>query len=159
MFFGPLRPLSPEIRLSDLLRDISPVRGLGAWVSGCSSGQRIYLAQGRPVSLLLSPDLGFLLHQCSRIVVRQSGRPSTLKAESIIQWRALQVATATPWLPGYQRLAEQYPGLHLRPNGVVVPLRARSPEEVLAECLASGLQISSSRVIYTPPHALPPFSG
>jgi hypothetical protein len=151
MFFGPLRPLSPEIRLSDLLRHISPARELGAWVSGCPSGRRLNLAQGRPVSLLLSADLGFLLHRCSRIVVRQGEKPSTLNAESIIQWRALQVVTATPWLPGYQRLAEQLPGVHLKPDGVVVPLRTRSPEEVLAECLASGLQISSSRVIYTRP--------
>jgi hypothetical protein len=148
MFFGPLRPLSPDVHLCELLDEIGHGVRLGAWVSGCSPGQRVYRTQGRPTSLLLSPDLGFLLQRCSRIVLRQGGKPSTLQAETIIQWRALQVATATPWLPGYEKLAALFPGTELQEGGLLIPLGGRSPEQILVECLASGMRVIRSNIVY-----------
>jgi hypothetical protein len=69
----------------------------------------------------------------------------------VIQWRALQVVTATPYLSGLERLTAQFPGLHPNPIGLLVPIPTRSPEEVLAECLAQGIQVDGSRIIYCVP--------
>jgi hypothetical protein len=72
-----------------------------------------------------------------------------LEAETLIQWRAIQVSTSTPYLPGIERLLELFPGLLPNRNGVLVPLRASSPEEVLAGCLAQGLPVTGSRIVYS----------
>lgn len=151
MFLGPLRPLPPDVLLSALLRDVRQGGTLGAWVSGCSVGRRVYRAYEPRVSLLLSADLGFLLGRCTRVVVREGERPVILDADTIIQWRALQVATATPWLPGCERLVALFPGIERRAGGMLIPVWQRSPEEILAQCLASGLQITGSRVTYASP--------
>jgi hypothetical protein len=71
-----------------------------------------------------------------------------LDVEAVIQWRALQVVTATPYLPGLEGLTAQFPGVQLSSAGLSVPLRAWSPEAVLAECLAHGIQVTGSRIIY-----------
>jgi hypothetical protein len=100
--------------------------------------------------VLVSPDLGFLLGRCSRVAVREGQLPVVLEAEMVIQWRALQVATATPCLPGIERLQALFPGLRFSPSAVLVPLRTQSPEEVLAGCLAEGVPVTASRVVYSP---------
>lgn len=151
MFLGPLRPLPPDVRLCALLVDVCQGGTLGAWVSRCSPGQRVYRAYDLSVSLLLNADLGFLLSRCARVVVREGERPVSLDADTIIQWRALQVATATPWLPGCERLVALFPGIERRAGGMLIPLRQRSPEEILAQCLASGLEITGSKVTYARP--------
>jgi hypothetical protein len=73
-----------------------------------------------------------------------------LDAEVVIQWRALQVVTATPYLPGLARLRARLPGLRLNAEGLLVPLRNASPEEVLAECLAEGVPVTGSHLSYSP---------
>jgi len=79
-----------------------------------------------------------------------------LEAEAVIQWRTLQVATATPYLSGLQRLSAQFPGLHADRTGFLVPLPTGSPEEVLAECLASGVHVLGSRIVYCLPAPIAP---
>jgi hypothetical protein len=148
MFLGPPRPLPSNLSLSGLLSHGRGREPLGAWVSGCTRGQRIYKARDITTSLLLSPDLGFLLTHCRRIVVREGNRPVALEAEAIIQWRALQVATATPYLPGLARLQAMFPGLQVTTNGLLVPVGKESPERVLAVCLEEGVRVSGSRVVY-----------
>jgi hypothetical protein len=74
-----------------------------------------------------------------------------LAAELLIQWRALQVVTGMPYIPCLERLTEIFPGAHLNPAGFHVPLSTRPPEEVLADCLAHGIPVAGSRIIYRKP--------
>jgi hypothetical protein len=106
--------------------------------------------------VLASPDLGFLLSRCDHVALREGEQLVVLEAEKVIHWRALQVATATPYLPGVDRLRAQFPGLRPNAGGLVVPIRTRSPEDVLAECLAVGIQVAGSRIVYSvPPESEP----
>jgi hypothetical protein len=58
------------------------------------------------------------------------------------------VVTATPYLPGVEQMKAQFPALQLTPDGLVVPIRGCSPESVLAECLAHGIQVTGSSIVY-----------
>ncbi len=82
------------------------------------------------------------------VAIREGERTVVLASETLIQWRALQVATATPYLPGLERLRAAFPRLREVCNGLQIPVLAQSPEEVLARCLAEGIQISKSRIVY-----------
>lgn len=152
MFRGPPLPLLPDLSLSKLLDHASPDGVLGAWVRGCASRLSIYRVHSTAGRRLLAcPDLGYLLTRCNRVVVREGDRPVALDAETVIQWRALQVATATPYLPGLESLRRLFPGLRLYSNDLVVPLHGRSAEEILACCMAEGVQVTGSRVVYGGP--------
>jgi hypothetical protein len=93
------------------------------------------------------------------VAVREGDRTIVLASETLIEWRALQVATATPYLPGLDRLEALCPGLRSNPNGFLVPVVKQSAEEVLALCLEEGMRVSGSRVVYQPmgpsPHQPP----
>jgi hypothetical protein len=105
--------------------------------------------------VLASADLGFLLRRCVEVAVREGDSTIVLASEVVIEWRALQVATATPYLPGVDHLRALFPGLRSTLNGFLIPVAKRSPEEVLACCLEEGMQVRASRVIYHPTD-LPP---
>jgi hypothetical protein len=165
MFHGPPLPLSPEVPLSELLAFTHPHRQLGAWIRGGVSRLHIHrVPQGSPCSVLASADLGFLLGRCVEVAVREGERTIVLASEIVIGWRALQVATATPYLPGLDRLEALFPGLRSTTNGFLVPVGKESPEEVLALCLEEGVRVSGSRIVYggkggrchLPPPQLPP---
>jgi hypothetical protein len=79
-----------------------------------------------------------------------------LASETLIHWRALQVATATPYLPGLGRLEAMFPGLRITTGGCVVPVREESPEKVLATFVAEGVRVAGSRIVYEPHHLPPP---
>ncbi|MEO8090952.1 MAG: hypothetical protein ABI703_11705 [Gemmatimonadales bacterium] len=98
--------------------------------------------------MLASSDLGFLLGCCEEVAVREGKRTVVLAADTVIQWRALQVAIATPYLPGLERLKALFPELQVTTNGFVIPLRRESPEEVLAYCLGEGVRVAGSRIVY-----------
>jgi hypothetical protein len=106
--------------------------------------------------VLASSDLGFLLGRCSRVAVREGERTIVLASETVIRWRALQVATATPHLPGLERLEAMFPGLRNSTDGCLVPVRDESPEEVLAMFVAEGVRVAASRIVYAPHHLPPP---
>ena len=151
MFSGPPLPLHNDLRLAELAALTKNWTGVGAWVQNGPRQALLHLTQTgqsrRPI--LISRDLGRLLRCCSRIVLRAGTRPLVLKAEVLMQWRTLQVATATPYLPGVERLREQLPGLQILPGaGLAVPIQAWSPEAVLAELLTRGIEVSGSRVVY-----------
>jgi hypothetical protein len=151
MFRGPPLPLLPDLPLSELLAKARATEALGAWVRGSCPRQRIYrVDHGAAGHVLVSSDLGFLLARCDRVVVREGDRPVVLEAATIIQWRALQVATATPYLPGLERLRTLFPALQAGASELLVPLQSQSPEEVLARCLAEGVRVEGSRIVYTP---------
>ena len=84
------------------------------------------------------------------VAVREGNRTVVLASETVIEWRALQVATATPYLPGLDRLQELFPGLRSTHSGFLVPAVRESAEEVLALCLERGIPVSGSRIVYQP---------
>ena len=149
MFQGILRPLTATLPLHSLLAHSRPRELLGAWVSPHPKRRRIYLhgAGGALASLLLSHDLGFLLTRCGRVAL-QGGQLLVLAADTIIRWRALQVATATPYLPGLARLQALFPGLRVTADGFLVPVPEGSPEEILGLCIEEGVRVTGSRIVY-----------
>ena len=149
MFHGSPLPLSPDVPLSELLALTRPASQLGAWIRGRVSRLHIHrVPQGSRCSVLASADLGFLLSRCAEVAVREGERTIVLASERVIEWRALQVATATPYLPGLARLQAMFPGLQTTTSGFLVPVRNESPEEVLASCLEEGMRVSGSRIVY-----------
>jgi len=75
------------------------------------------------------------------------GPPLPLSAEPV-QWRALQIATPTPSLPGLERLRRQFPTMRATPVGLVFPLETETPEEILARCVAEGVRVAGSVIMY-----------
>jgi hypothetical protein len=149
MFHGPPLPLSPEVTLRELLGYARPSGQLGAWMRGGVCRLHIHKVPLHSRCLVIaSTDLGFLLGHCVEVAVREGDRTIVLASETVIEWRALQVATATPYLPGLDRLEALFPGLRSTPNGFLVPVGKRSAEEVLALCLEEDVQVSGSRIVY-----------
>ena len=73
-----------------------PGEPLGAWVR---MGRWPLHLRARGRALLASPDLGFLLRRCGRVVVRDSHGAVALDAERLIAWRTLQIVVGAPFLP------------------------------------------------------------
>jgi hypothetical protein len=150
MLAGAPLPLSPRIPLGYLLALPSSADPLGVWVSACGHPVWIYrLAQRNLRRALASSDLGFLLRRCTHVAVREHRCVTVLPSEAVIQWRAIQVATSTPYLPGLERMQLLFPRLQLTSGGFQVPLRAESPEEVLSRCVSEGVRVTGSRVVYS----------
>jgi hypothetical protein len=150
MFSGPPLPLPSHHPLTLLLDQVRPRETLGAWTRESTHRLEIHCARGG--RLLVSADLGFLLGRCSRVVLREGSTPVILDADTVIGWRTLQVITALPHLPGMDRLAQQYPGIITwGPLTFLIPIHPSSPEEVLVQCLATGMQVTGSHVVYYPP--------
>jgi hypothetical protein len=150
MFSGPPLPLSPDLPLRQLFIQAHHPGTLGAWVRGSAQSLHLYEIAGHASRVLISADLGFLLARCSRVALREGDQPIVLEADVLIQWRALQVATATPFLPGLERLRGVFPGLQITAGTVVIPLATQTSEEVLARCLAERLPVSGSHLVYSP---------
>jgi hypothetical protein len=150
MFSGPPLPLSPATRLSELLPLTGEPGAVGAWLRGAGSTFRFHgILYGKQHAVLASSDLGLLLSRCNRVALREGDLPVVLEVERILEWRALQVVTATPHLPGLKLLEQQFPGLQLNADGLMVPIRAHSPEEVLSVCLTQGVRVAGTRVVYS----------
>ncbi len=151
MFVGAPRPLSPDVTLGTLL-DWAGSDTLGAWVRAAGNQFQVYRLRPRTVSAVVaSADLGFLLGRCARIAVRQGELTRVLTSETLIQWRALQVATATPCLSGVERLRRRFPTVRPTLHGFTVILQETSPEEILAHCVAQGIRVVGSVVKYGSP--------
>jgi hypothetical protein len=157
MFSGPPLPLPSDLPLRYLWPHAPMSGSLGAWMRG--SPRRFRLSNtSNPCrgSIVVCADLGFLLRQCSRIALREQTQLVVLETDLLIQWRTLQVVTATPFLPGLKRLSVIFPGAHLDPNGFQVAIPTHSPEQVLAECLTHGIPVAGSRIVYAVPPTTPP---
>jgi hypothetical protein len=152
MYAGPPLPLPPHLPLRQLWGHAQTSEWLGAWMRGSIHEFRFHkTSDNHRGSILVSSDLGFLLGRCSRIALREQTELVVLETELLIQWRALQVVTGSPYLPGLERLNSVFPGAHPNPAGFQVPIPTQSPEEVLAECVAHGIQVAGSRIIYRIP--------
>ena len=149
MFAGAPLPLSPDFRLSHLLALNAPADPLGAWVSACRRRVLIYRVEQPTLrQVLASSDLGFLLGRCHQVAVREGRDVRVLASQAVIHWRALQVATATPYLPGLERMRALFPQLSVTDGGFRVPLHTESAEEVLARCVSEGLRVTGSAIVY-----------
>jgi hypothetical protein len=161
MFQGPPLPLSPDLPLSTLLSIATAAEPLGAWVRAAKRQLQLYRVPARiSLGVLVSPDLGFLLGRCARVALRAGEHTVVLRTDAVIQWRALQVVTATPYLSGLERFQGLFPGMQATANGFVVPLMGESPEAVLAGCAAQKIAVVASEVVYcrvrAPTSNLPP---
>jgi hypothetical protein len=101
--------------------------------------------------MLIASDLGYLLSHCDWIVLRGGDHTLVLAASAIIEWRSLQVVTATPFLPCPERLRQLFPGAELEAGGFRAPLSSRAAEHVLADCVTHGIRVSMTRVVYCKP--------
>lgn len=163
MFRGSLHPISADVPLNRLLACAGPAGLLGAWVRpGIPKLTLYHLRDDTAGRVLVSSDLGLLLGKCDEVAVREDQQIRVLSAETVIHWRALQVATATPYLPGLERLQRLFPRVHVNVDGFLVSLSTRTPEEVLARCVAEGVRVAGSQIVYAvgtlnlPPGQLPP---
>ena len=148
MFVGAPRPLSSDVTLDTLL-GWAGSDPLGAWVRGAGARFRIYRLRADPAPVVLaSANLGFLLGRYARVAVRDGELTTVLSSDMLIQWRALQVATATPYLPDFGRFRQQFPSVRATPHGFAVALREASPEEILAHCVAQGIRVVGSVISY-----------
>jgi hypothetical protein len=149
MVHGPPLPLSPEFPLLQLAQIIQYRQQVGAWIRNSGPRHRLTIsAGGRCLAVVIGEDLGELLGCCAQVVVRAQGSVVIIPAEAVIRWRALQVVTGTPHLPSAERLKEIFPDVEVAGGGFRVPMQDHSPEEVLANCLAHGIQVMESRVVY-----------
>jgi hypothetical protein len=101
--------------------------------------------------VLIAGDLGLLLQRCARVAVREGADVVLLESELLIQWRALQVVTGTPYLPCPHRLKELFPDSEIDDVGFHVPTRSCPPEAVLADCLTHGIPVAATHIIYRAP--------
>ena len=151
MFLGPPLPLPDDLPLSRLITLADNLADVGAWVRCAAREQRLYhTAPGRRCRVLISGDLGVLLRSCGHIALREGNRAVLLDAEVVIHWRVLQVVAATPYLPGLEGLKVRFPEAQFDSAGLSIPVCGWSPEAVLAECLAQGIQVIGSRIVYDP---------
>lgn len=151
MLSGPPLPLPPAFPVWQLLLLLQSQAGTGAWFRGSSRCLRLYSrSTGCRADVLVSGDLGLLLRHCGRILVRDDGKAVLLESELLIQWRALQVVTATPYLPCRHHLQQLFPQAEIDDGGFHVPTRSCSPEAVLADCLIHGIPVVETRIIYDP---------
>jgi hypothetical protein len=62
--------------------------------------------------------------------------------------RILHVAITGQYVIALERVSRQFPALRPTAAGFVLPLRESTPEEVLAACLAEGVRVTGSKVIF-----------
>ena len=150
MFSGSPLPLPPEFPLRHLLPLINPAQHTGVWVRDSGAAHRLTItADGQCACVIIGQDLGELIRDCGRILLRTDGGPFCLPVETVIQWRAIQVVTGTQHLPTRERLKEIFPDAEVDTTGFKVPTRSFSPEEILASCLAHGIQVMKTGIVYS----------
>ena len=151
MLSGPPLPLPRDIPLHQLLACARHPGTLGAWVCGSVRTLHVYEARRQVARrLLIAPDLGHLLSRCDWIVLREGDHALVLEASAVIQWRSLQVVTATPFLPCPERLNQLFPGAEVEAAGFLVPLSNRAPELILSDCVRNGIPVRKSQIVYSP---------
>jgi hypothetical protein len=151
MFSGPPLPLLPSFPVHRLVPLLESRAWAGAWLRGCGNLRLHAQARGRRSNVLIAGDLALLLQRCAWVVVREGAEAVLLQSELLLGWRALQVVTGTPYLPGLHRLRALFPDSEVDEVGFRVPTRSCPPEAVLAECLTHGIPVAESRIIYRPP--------
>ncbi|HEX6435152.1 MAG TPA: hypothetical protein VFZ87_12965, partial [Gemmatimonadales bacterium] len=98
---------------------------------GSTRRLRLYTRSSRRIAdVLMAGDLGLLLSRCDKVVVRKGTQAALLESELLIQWRVLQVVTATPYLPCPHRLIGMFPSAEINQHGFQVPTGSCPPEAV-----------------------------
>lgn len=128
-------PLSLRITLGQLLRHADAPGVHGVWIERdhCLPPPRLPLAVRTghgTVSLLLGHDLAALAARAARILVRRGPAVVTVTADRLWSGRRLEIAGADGRRSWY-------------------PLGTAAPEPVLADWLAAGRAVASSRVVYS----------
>jgi hypothetical protein len=150
MCSGPPLPLSPDFPVHQLLSLVGQRQRAGAWVQGAGSAHRLIItAHGHCSAVIIGEDLGELIQCCDQIVLRGGIGAFVVASKAVMRWRALQVVTDRPQLPGPERLREIFPGAEIDSTGFKVPLESCSPEELLASCLARGIQVANTWIVYS----------
>ncbi len=145
MFPGAPSRLHSSFPLRRALGLVHPGDLLGAWVR-VGRWPLSLRAGGR--ALLASPDLGFLLRRCGRILVRHGHRAVVLNADRLIAWRTLQIVVGAPFLPRVQELRAIYPDLRVCGSRIALPLGLDGAEPALAACAAARLPVTATWIDY-----------
>ena len=145
MFPGAPSRLRSSYPLRHALGLAHPGEPLGAWVR--AARWPLHLRAGGRV-LLASGDLGFLLRRCLRVLVRAEGTPQVLEADTLIEWRTLQIVVGAPYLPQAQALRALFPRLTVANGRLSLPLGLDAPEPALAACAAARLSVAASWIEY-----------
>jgi hypothetical protein len=98
--------------------------------------------------LLAADDLGYLLHRCRQVVVRDGDRVTPMPAAVLLGWRVLEIVLAAPYLPDAAQLRALFPSAQVRPGAFALPLGLGSAEEALAVCAAARLPVAATRIGY-----------
>jgi hypothetical protein len=128
-------PLSLRITLGQLLRHADAPGVHGVWIDrdpGLPEPRLPLAVRTGPgtVSLLIGHDLAALAARTARILVRRGPAVVTVTADQLRSGRGLEIAGADGRRSWY-------------------PLGTAAPERVLADCLAAGRAVASSRVVYS----------
>lgn len=158
MLAGAPLPLLPEERLEPLIGLVQPFSsqpcgsGVGVWLRNLTAAFPLCVSgQGSSCRMLLSGDLGLLLKRCNYVVVRLAQQARILPADTLIQWRTLQVVMSTPCLPSPDRLKKMFPEAVFDDAGFRIPLRGVVPEAVLAACVMHSVGVTETRIVYRAP--------
>ena len=128
-------PLSLRITLGQLLRHAGAPGVHGVWIEPDPglppAGPPLFIRTGHgTVSLLVGHDLAALAARTARILVRRGPAVVPVTADRLHSGRGLEIAGADGQRHWY-------------------PLGTAAPEPVLADCLASGRAVASSRIVYS----------
>ena len=149
MFPGSPARLRPGVPLRSLVPLAHPGLVLGVWVRGCRRPAAVrYRWPGGLRHLLASDDLGFLLHRCGEVAVRDGERVRPMAAAVLTGWRVLEIVLAAPYLPAPDQLRALFPASRVGEGVVTLPLGLGSAEEALALCAAERLPVAATRIAY-----------
>jgi hypothetical protein len=82
------------------------------------------------------------------VLVRAEGTPQVLGADTLIEWRTLQIVVGAPYLPQAQALLALFPRLIVANGRLSLPLGLDAPEPALAACAAARLSVAASWIEY-----------
>jgi hypothetical protein len=149
MFPGSPARLRPGTTLHAILPLARPGVVLGVWLRGCARPAAIRCRGSRGLrQLLAADDLGYLLHRCGQVLVRDGDRVVPLPAAVLLGWRVLEIVLAAPYLPDPGQLRALFPTARARPGTLALPLGLGSAEEALAVCAAARLPVAATRIGY-----------
>jgi hypothetical protein len=122
---------------------------LGVWLRGCRRPAAIRCrGPGGFRHLLGAEDLGFLLHRCAEVAVRDGEWVTKVPAGVLLGWRVLEIVLAAPYLPSPDQLRALFPTARVRQGVLALPIGLGSAEEALAVCAMERLPVAATRIAY-----------
>jgi hypothetical protein len=149
MFPGSPARLRPATALRAILPLARPDIVLGVWLRGCARPAALRCrGTGGLRHLLAADDLGYLIHRCGQVVVRDGERVAPVPAAVLLGWRVLEIVLATPYLPDPDQLRTLFPAARVRQGVVALPIGLGSAEEALAVCAAARVPVAATHIGY-----------